>query len=180
MMIQALRIREIDRSEYSILGELMVDVYSKLEGFPSPAEQPDYYEKLRNIGRLNEQAHTTVLVAESAEQAIVGGVVYFDDMAMYGSGGTATQEQNASGIRLLCVDPKSTGMGVGKALTNECIRLAKASGNTQVILHTTQSMEIAWRLYEKIGFERSTDLDFSQGELPVFGLRLILKDEIKT
>jgi ribosomal protein S18 acetylase RimI-like enzyme len=106
----------------------------------------------------------------------VGGVVYYDDMSKYGSGGTATQEKNASGIRLLCVNPKSRGMGVGKALTNECIRLAKASGNKQVILHTTQAMEIAWSLYLKIGFERSADLDFSQEGFPVFGFRLMLTD----
>jgi len=101
-------------------------------------------------------------------------VVYYDDMSMYGSGGTATQEKMASGIRLLCVDPDFTGLGIGKALTNECIRLAKANGNQQVILHTTQAMDIAWGLYEKIGFVRSEDLDFSQEGLPVFGFRLKL------
>jgi ribosomal protein S18 acetylase RimI-like enzyme len=167
-------IREIKQSEYTFLGELMVDVYSKLEGFPSPSEQPDYYKMLGKVGNLNEQEHTTVLVAESSEREIVGGVVYYDDMSKYGSGGTATQEKNASGIRLLCVNPKSRGIGVGKALTNECIRLAKASGNKQVILHTTQAMEIAWSIYLKIGFERSIDLDFSQEGFPIFGFRLML------
>jgi hypothetical protein len=29
-------------------------------------------------------------------------------------------------------------------------------------------------MYEKISFKRSVDLDFMQGELPVFGLRLKL------
>jgi ribosomal protein S18 acetylase RimI-like enzyme len=67
-------------------------------------------------------------------------------------------------------------LGVGKALSNECIRLAKIDGNNQVILHTTQAMEVAWSLYTKLGFERSTDLDFSQEELPVFGFRLRLDD----
>jgi ribosomal protein S18 acetylase RimI-like enzyme len=169
-------IREIKRSENQFLGELMVDVYSRLEGFPSPTEQPVYYKMLSNIGRLNEQDHTSVLVAESSNNEIVGGVVYYSDMSMYGSGGSATLEKNASGIRLLCVDPKSRGLGVGKALSNECIRLAKADGNNQVILHTTQAMEVAWSLYTKLGFERSTDLDFSQEELPVFGFRLRLDD----
>jgi RimJ/RimL family protein N-acetyltransferase len=35
-------------------------------------------------------------------------------------------------------------------------------------------MPVAWRLYEKLGFERSKDLDFSQDGLPVFGFRLWL------
>jgi len=35
-------------------------------------------------------------------------------------------------------------------------------------------MKIAWQMYEGIGFERSEDLDFMQGNLPVFGFRLNL------
>lgn len=174
-MTPTVNIREINQSEYTLLGDLMVGVYSKLDGFPSPEEQPEYYKNLSEIGNLNEQDHTTVLVVESSEKGIIGGVVYYNDMSMYGSGGTATQELSASGIRLLCVDPKCTGMGIGKALTNECIRLAKASGNQQVILHTTQAMEVAWSLYIKIGFKRSNDLDFSQKGFPVYGFRLMLK-----
>ncbi len=173
----SLNIREIDQSEYKILGDLVVDVYSRLDGFPSPSEQPDYYNTLSKVGSLNEQDHTTVLVAETSEKEVIGGVVYYNDMSMYGSGGTATQQKNASGIRLLCVSPKNTGMGIGKALTNECIRLAKLSGNDQIILHTTQAMKIAWGLYENMGFKRSTDLDFSQEGFPIFGFRLMLADE---
>ncbi len=176
-MAAKLEIREIKKNEYTFLGELMVNVYSKLEGFPSPSEQPDYYKMLWNIGSLNEQEHTKVLIAEAANRRIVGGVVYYDDMSMYGSGGTATQEKHTSGIRLLCVDPDSRGMGVGKALTNECIKFAEACGNNQVILHTTQAMEVAWNMYTKLGFERSTKLDFSQEGFPVFGFRLLLNSE---
>ena len=36
-------------------------------------------------------------------------------------------------------------------------------------------MQVAWRLYQKMGFERSPDLDFTQEELPVFGFRLGLE-----
>jgi hypothetical protein len=43
-----------------------------------------------------------------------------------------------------------------------------------VILHTTAAMRVAWALYERLGFRRSEDLDFMQGELPVFGFRLRL------
>ena len=176
-MVANLEIREIKKSEYRFLGELVVDVYSRLEGFPSSSELPDYYKMLRNIGSLNEQEHTKVLIAEGPNKKVVGGVVYYDDMSMYGSSGTATQEKHASGIRLLCVDPDSRGIGIGKALTNECIRLAKVSGNKQVILHTTQAMEVAWNMYTKLGFERSTDLDFSAKGFSIFGFRLLLYSE---
>ena len=93
-------------------------------------------------------------------------------MKYYGSGGTATKEQNAAGFRLLAVDHLHRGQGVGKLLTSECIRLAKDKKLTQVIIHTTMAMQRAWMMYENLGFKRSEDLDFMQGELPVFGFRL--------
>jgi GNAT superfamily N-acetyltransferase len=95
-------------------------------------------------------------------------------MQYYGSGGIATKEQNASGFRLLAVNPSTRGHGIGKLLTNECIRKAKDKNHFHVVIHTTKAMQTAWRMYEKIGFKRSEDLDFMQGELPVFGFRLTL------
>ena len=52
--------------------------------------------------------------------------------------------------------------------------MAKDEKRTQMIIHTTKAMQIAWEMYENMGFKRSKDLDFLQGELPVFGFRLLL------
>ena len=173
-MTAELDIREIRREEYAQLGQLMIDVYSRLDGFPDPVEQPAYYEMLANIGSISEQEDAEVLVAISPERGMLGGVVYFSDMAAYGSGGTATGQKNASGFRLLGVDAKARGAGVGSALSQACIQKARDYGHEQVILHTTQSMKVAWKLYLKLGFKRSKDLDFMQENLPVFGFRLNL------
>ena len=172
-----LDIRDAREEEFAALGRLMVDVYSRLEGFPKPAEQPRYYAMLADIGQFTTRKGARVLVAHSTGNALVGGVVYFADMAEYGSGGTATRITNASGIRLLAVDDRFRGMGAGKALTDACIRLARQNGHDQVVLHTTQAMQVAWRLYERLGFERSPDLDFTQESLPVFGFRRALATE---
>ncbi|MBI3853603.1 MAG: GNAT family N-acetyltransferase [Verrucomicrobia bacterium] len=169
-----LHIREIRDDEFDSLGRLMVEVYSGLEGFPTPAEQPKYYEMLANIGRFTERKEAKVLVAISNAGELVGGVVYFGDMSQYGSGGSATTLRNTSGIRLLGVGLKHRGAGAGRALTNACIELARKKEHSQVVLHTTQAMQIAWRLYEQMGFQRSNDLDFMQENLPVFGFRLRL------
>jgi len=172
----AMLIRAVLPGEYAVLGKLMVDVYSRLAGFPSPTEQPEYYQKLANVGRMNEDEDTQVFVAAFDGGGLAGGVVYFSDMARYGSGGTATSEKNASGIRLLCVDPGFRGHGLGRKLTEFCIDQARERGHGQVILHTTEAMKVAWALYQKMGFKRSTDLDFLQEKLPVFGFRLPLHD----
>lgn len=173
-------VRDILPGEFDALGTLMVEVYSGLEGFPTPAEQPRYYELLANIGSFVGKPGARVLVALSAEGSLLGGIVYFGDMAEYGSGGTTTAIKDASGIRLLGVSSKHRNTGAGKALANACIQLARDSGHSQVILHTTHAMRIAWRLYEKLGFRRSHDLDFSQQGLPVFGFRLELPREPST
>ncbi|CAB3798292.1 hypothetical protein LMG28614_04732 [Paraburkholderia ultramafica] len=129
---------------------------------------------LDGIARFTEKPGARVLVALSERDELMGGVVYFGDMAQYGSGGTATSVQNASGIRLPGVDPAFRNTGAGKALTLACIELARQSGHSQVILHTTKAMQLAWGMYEKLGFARSEDLDFSQQGLQVYGFRLTL------
>jgi ribosomal protein S18 acetylase RimI-like enzyme len=171
-MQPALTIRDMRPAEADALGHLMVDVYANLEGFPKPTEQPRYYELLADIGRFAEVDGARVLVAVSAADALVGGIVYFGDMAGYGAGGVATALKKTSGIRLLGVDPAFRSLGAGKALARACIELAREQGHAQVVLHTTRAMQIAWSLYERLGFTRSPDLDFSQQGLPVFGFRL--------
>ena len=172
-----LTIRDIRRDEHDALGGLMVKVYSSLEGFPTPSEQPRYYEMLANIGQFTERPGARVLVAVAPDGELAGGVVYFGDMAQYGSGGIATTVADASGIRLLAVDPRFRGSGVGKALTAECIRIAREAGHAQVILHTTAAMQTAWAMYERIGFARAEELDFLQEGFPVYGFRLRLDDQ---
>ncbi|MHA6249343.1 GNAT family N-acetyltransferase [Pontibacter sp. CAU 1760] len=174
MTQQELTIREARPDEFQQIGELMVNVYAQLEGFPKPDDQPNYYKLLANIGSLTENPVTHLLVAVSPEGSITGAVVYIGDMQYYGSGGTATQEKNAAGFRLLAVDPDTRGNGVGKLLINECIRRAQADNQSQLIIHSTKAMQIAWGMYEKIGFTRSEDLDFMQESLPVYGFRRML------
>lgn len=172
--INNISIREANPSEFEALGQLMVTVYSQLEGFPGKSEQPSYYQMLANIGKLTKEPETKLMIAVSSENELLGGVVYFGDMKYYGSGGTATKVTNASGIRLLAVHPDARGMGIGKALTQACIQMAKDKKQAQVVLHTTKAMQVAWGLYERMGFKRSPDLDFKQQELSVYGFRLII------
>ncbi len=171
---QEYSVRNATPKEFNKIGELMVDVYAKLDGFPSKFEQPDYYKMLANIGALTEKSAVKLLIAVSSNGKIGGGLVYFGDMKYYGSGGTATLEKNAGGFRLLAVDPAIRGKGIGKMLTQACIQIAKNEKQEQLIIHSTKAMKIAWKMYKKIGFKRSEDLDFIQGELPVFGFRLQL------
>jgi GNAT superfamily N-acetyltransferase len=169
---QELKIRNAKFEEFENVGKLMIKVYSQLEGFPKESEQPEYYKMLLNVGNLTENNNTELLVAISHRNKVVGAVVYFSDLKNYGSGGTVTKIKNASGFRLLAVDPKERGKGIGKLLSKECINRAIKLNQNQLYIHSTESMKIAWGMYERLGFLRYSEIDFIQGELPVFGFKL--------
>lgn len=156
------------------LGRLMVAAYSALDGFPTPDEQPQYYALLADVARFTRVPGATVFTALDDDDALLGGVVYFADMAHYGASGVAADEHDAAGFRLLAVDPALHGRGVGKRLTQHCIEQARRDGRREVILHTTAAMKPAWAMYERLGFRRSEDLDFLQQGFPVYGFRLAL------
>lgn len=160
-----------DSSMYDEIGQLMVNVYANLAGFPTPDEQPAYYDMLANIGGFADKDSVELLIAQSKDK-ILGAVVYIGDMKNYGSGGTATSEKNAAGFRLLAVSNEARGLGIGKQLSIACIEKARKEGRQQMIIHTTDAMKVAWGMYEKLGFERSVDLDFLQSGFPVYGFRL--------
>lgn len=167
-----MEIRNATSKEFEAIGKLMVTVYSQLEGFPTASEQPAYYQMLLNVGDFTKKEHTELIVAITDKNRVAGAVVYFSDLENYGSGGTVTEIPNASGFRLLAVDPTERGKGIGKLLIKECILRTKKSKQKHLFIHSTASMKIAWRMYEKLGFSRCNTIDFIQGELPVFGFQL--------
>jgi N-acetylglutamate synthase-like GNAT family acetyltransferase len=167
-------IRNARPEEYAAVGQLMVDAYSSLEGFFTQEQQPRYYEMMANVGDLTRKDGTEILISATSDNRIVGGVVYFNNMQHYGSGGTATQEKDAAGFRFLAVGTQERRSGIGKELTLACIMKARSQGKKELIIHTTHAMKDAWAMYEKIGFKRSHDLDFLQGQLQVYGFRFML------
>jgi DNA-binding MarR family transcriptional regulator/GNAT superfamily N-acetyltransferase len=56
-------------------------------------------------------------------------------------------------LRLLLVDPKARGLGLGARLTDECIQFAHAAGYRKITLWTHSVLKVARHIYKQSGFK---------------------------
>jgi ribosomal protein S18 acetylase RimI-like enzyme len=68
-------------------------------------------------------------------------------------------------IRMVGVDPAYRGRGIAKRLTQLCVDHARQANETIVGLHTSELMNDARHIYERIGFTIHKELE------PIYGMR---------
>jgi GNAT superfamily N-acetyltransferase len=164
-----MKIRPVRPDEYDKLGEITVAAYAAID---ADALDDGYDEELRDVaGRVRD---AEVIVAVDEDGTLLGGVTYVPGP---NSATAEFTDLDAAGIRMLAVDPAAQRRGVGAALSRACLDRARDTGKAQVVLHSTDRMTTAHRLYERLGFARDLSLDWEPySEVWLRGFRLRLRD----
>jgi ribosomal protein S18 acetylase RimI-like enzyme len=84
-----------------------------------------------------------------------------------------------AGILRLAVHPSHRGKGLGRLLTDECIRRCRDAAIPTLALHATSWMSLSRAMYERMGFVRDESFDFvtRSGELAL-GYRLEVDSQL--
>ncbi|HWB72576.1 MAG TPA: GNAT family N-acetyltransferase [Egibacteraceae bacterium] len=141
-------IRPARDDELDDVAALIVDAYAEYAARMSPDAWSSFAQNIADVrGRMPD---AELLVAER-DGRLVGSVTMFTDWR--------GAQEGTIGVRLLSVIPSERGSGVGRALMERCIERAREMGKRKVVLTTTQEMDTARDLYDKLGFVREPDLD---------------------
>ena len=149
-----LNVRDARAEELDEVSILLRDAYQQYEKY-LPHEAWEYY--LEDIMNVRNRLGVAELIVAELEGRLVGSVtLYMDGSRAFPDG----WPEGWAGIRLLAVHPAYRRHGIGRALMEECLRRCREQGVLTIGLHTTEIMETARRMYERMGFVRVPEFDF--------------------
>ncbi|PXY27024.1 GNAT family N-acetyltransferase [Prauserella muralis] len=154
-----IRVRPAEPGELEQLGELTYAAYAD----DCLLDHEPYGDELRAAARRAE--HAELLAAVDADGRLLGTVT----VVLPGTPYAELAREGELEFRMLAVARHARGRGVGAALTRAVLDRARALGAARVVLCSMRTMRAAHRLYERLGFARVPERDWT----PVPGITLI-------
>lgn len=136
-------IRDFMPEDASAVNAVALAAFEQYRG-----EYSDWPDFARQVGAMASLAESGEIVVALSNGRIAGAVAYFGPHAVK----PAMFDPAWPVIRMLVVDPSERGQGLGRALTEECIRRARRDGASQIALHTSPIMQVALAMYLRQGF----------------------------
>ncbi|MCF0096235.1 GNAT family N-acetyltransferase [Micromonospora sp. MH99] len=166
--MSGLLVRLADTADFPAVARLTVAAYEadgQLKG------EHGYGAVLADVSTRAGSGEVLVAVDE-ATGAVLGSVTF----VLPGSPFAELSGPGEAEFRMLAVDPGAQGRGVGAALAQACVDRAAELGCRAVVICVRAGMAVsAHRLYERLGFVRMPEMDWSPVEgVALLGLRLEL------
>ncbi len=143
-MTSAFKLRDFSADDTSALNGVAVAAFAQFKTAYS-----DWPAMERGVSQMSQLSQTGEIVVAEMDGRIIGGVAYVGP----GKPKAPYFDPNWPIIRMLVVDPQARGHGLGRALTEECIRRAQRDKASVIALHTTPIMTVALPMYLRMGFK---------------------------
>lgn len=154
----AIEIRPVRPDEYALAGEVTARAYHEF----APPEHPQWQPYLLRIADVAGRAdRATVLVA--VVDGTIAGTVSIELDHHIELDWQDPIPPDAAHMRMLGVDPASRRRGVGRALVEASIAVARDHQRTRLTLETTEPMHAAQAMYASMGFTALGREEFEPG-----------------
>ncbi len=155
-----MQIRRARPAEYAEVGALTVAAY---EPFLTGSED-HYRDQLGDVEARDRDAEVWVAAAQVGD-TVLGNVT----VCPTGSAWREISRDDEGEFRMLAVAPAAQGQGVGMALVEMVVERFRSAGASAIALSSLESMAGAHRIYDRLGFRRVPERDWS----PAPGVDLI-------
>jgi ribosomal protein S18 acetylase RimI-like enzyme len=149
------------------IGEVTVAAYEEFSG----EDTDDYVHHLRDAATRDREAELWVATADVTDE-VLGTVTICPPGSPWRE---IARDDREGEFRMLAVAPDARGAGIGAALLDLVIEHFRRGGATRVVMSTLPTMRAAHRIYERAGFVRMPERDWSPTpdiELIAYGLEL--------
>ena len=155
-----MRIRRARPEDLAAIGDVTVAAYAEF----AHDDTEDYVHHLRDAAGRDREAELWVATPDDSDE-VLGTVT----ITPAGSPWREVARDGEGEFRMLAVAPAARGTGVGGALVGLVVDRFAREGASAIVMSTLPRMRAAHRLYERAGFVREPERDWS----PVPGVDLI-------